>query len=167
MTYGPEMKQLMTARVIPFRPRNQHCRPMKRTDMLLAALAAAERRSFHPAHLQKSLFLIDYKLPRLFDQRYDFRPYDKEVYVDADALQRAGLVSITRQPGEWYRTYRVTAEGLRTGHSILAAMPPQSAQFVRQIVGLVTSLPFRDFVSAIYRAFPELKVNGVFKEAPV
>lgn len=142
---------------------------MKRADVLLAALAAAERKYFYPVHLQKTLFLVDYKLPQLFHQRYAFQPYDygpfdKDVYADADALQHAGLVAIVQEPGEYYRTYCATAKGLEVGEHLLAAMPPQSAVLVRQIANIVTRLGFKELVTAIYKSFPEMKVNSVFKE---
>lgn len=142
---------------------------MKRADVLLAALAAPERKSFYPVHLQKTLFLVDYKLPQLFAHRYAFQPYDygpfdKDVYADAAALERAGLVVIVQEPGEYHRTYRVTAKGLEVGQQLLAAMPPQSAALVRQIANIVTRLGFRELVTAIYESFPEMKVNSIFKE---
>jgi uncharacterized protein len=144
---------------------------MKRTEILLAALSAPEQKSFSPVHLQKTLFLMDYKLPGLFDQRYDFQPYDygpfdKDVYADADALQCAGLVSITQEPGGWYRTYRPTDAGLARGARLLAGMPADSAAVIKQIANVVTRLGFKDLVTAIYRSFPEMKVNSVFKELP-
>jgi uncharacterized protein len=163
LTYG------MSATVLNFPRHMGELTSMKRADVLLAALVAPERRAFAPVHLQKTLFLIDYKLPRLFKQRYAFQPYDygpfdKDVYADADALQRAGLVAIVQEPGDYYRTYRATANGLEVGQQLLAAMPAQSAALVRQIANLVTRLGFRELVTAIYESFPEMKVNSVFKE---
>jgi hypothetical protein len=143
--------------------------PMKRTDVLLAALSAADRRYFYPVHLQKTLFLIDRKLPNLFDQRYDFQPYDygpfdKQVYADAELLRTASKVEIAQPPGEWYRIYCATDSGLEVGRELLTSMPTQSAAVVRQIANVVTGLSFRELVAAIYRSFPDMKVNSIFKE---
>jgi hypothetical protein len=159
----------MSATVIPFRRHDGGGEPMKRTDVLLAALAAPEQRSFYPVHLQKTLFLVDHTLPKLFTDRYDFQPYDygpfdKDVYSDAEALKNAGLVTIGREPGDWYRTYCVTDEGLARGQKLLASMPPESAVMIRKIANIVTPLSFRDLVAGIYKAFPQMKVNSVFKE---
>ncbi len=145
---------------------------MKRTDVLLAALAAPEQKSFYPVHLQKTLFLIDYKLPRLFEKRYAFEPYDygpfdKNVYADADALEKAGLITIMQDAGDHYRTYRATEKGLELGRQLLTRMPPQSAAVIRQISNIVTRLGFSELVTAIYRSFPDMKRNSVFKERHV
>lgn len=142
---------------------------MKRADVLLAALAAPERKSFYPVHLQKTVFLIDNTLPKLFDQRYSFEPYDygpfdKDVYADADNLRAAGYVTIGPEPGNWHRTYRVTSEGLQRGQQLLSQMSPDSAAMIRKIANLVTPLSFQNLVAGIYRAFPHMKVNSVFKE---
>jgi len=141
---------------------------MKRADVLLAALTAPDRKVFYPVHLQKTLFLIDYKLPRLFEHRYDFQPYDygpfdRIVYSDAEVLRRAGLIEITEVPGD-VRTYRATPKGIEVGQKLLVAMPAKSADTIKQISNLVTRLGFKELVAAIYRSFPEMKVNSVFKE---
>lgn len=160
----------MSAIVIPFRHLRGEPRTMNRADVLLAALAAPERKSFYPVHLQKTLFLIDHSLPKLFNQRYAFQPYDygpfdKDVYSDAEALKTAGFVTIGQEPGNWYRTYRVTSEGLRRGQELLGQMPPDSAAMIRKIANIVTPLSFQNLVAGIYRAFPHMKANSVFKES--
>lgn len=142
---------------------------MKRADVLLAALAAPERKSFYPVHLQKTLFLIDHQVPKLFSQRYAFEPYDygpfdKDVYSDAEKLKTEGYVSIGQEPGNWHRTYRVTSAGFQRGQELLSQMPPESATMIRKIANIVTPLSFQNLVAGIYRAFPHMKTNSVFKE---
>jgi uncharacterized protein len=159
----------MSATVIPFGRHRGGRKTMKRADVLLAALAAPERKSFYPVHLQKTAFLIDQTLPTLFDHRYTFQPYDygpfdKDVYSDADKLKADGYVSIGQEPGNWYRTYRVTSEGLKRGEELLAQMPVEAAARIRKIANIVTLLSFQNLVAGIYRAFPHMKANSVFKE---
>lgn len=143
---------------------------MKRRDILLAALSTADR-PFQPVHLQKALFLVDDKLPHLFthDQRYGFQPYDygpfdQAVYADADILKAQGLVHIDQEPGQPHRTYAVTDAGREQGGRILRQMQQNDAGMIARIVGIVTKMSFRELVSSIYRAYPHMKVNSVFKE---
>jgi hypothetical protein len=137
---------------------------------MLAALAAPENKAFYPVHLQKAMFLIDHALPSLFAVRYKFRPYDygpfdRTVYSDAAALQQADLITIGREPSNWYRTYRVTDKGLERGqYLLLTGMDHASADTIRKITNVITPLSFEQLVAGIYRAFPNMKVNSVFKE---
>jgi uncharacterized protein YwgA len=143
---------------------------VNRKDVLLAALAAAEK-PMQPVHLQKALFLIDKKLPRLFEgheryafQPYDYGPFDSAVYADADALALEGFVTVNRDSGSWYRVYAATEKGRVRGSALVAGMTDKQSALLRKIVALVSSLSFRQLVSAIYKSYPETKVNSVFKE---
>ena len=146
---------------------------MKREDVLLAALAsAAPKKTFEPVHVQKALFLIDRRAVGLFGsrpgQRYDFVPYDygpfdSAVYQDLENLAQAGLVCIDRNPQYGYRRYAVTEPGRSKGGQFLARMRGTHRKAVNDAVQFVLPLSFRALVGEIYRAYPEMKANSVFK----
>lgn len=146
---------------------------MKRQDVLLAALASASpSKAFEPVHIQKALFLIDRRAKTLFGrgkgQRYDFIPYDygpfdSAVYHDLDQLAGEGLVSIDRNPEYGYRRYTPTDLGREKGEALLDEMRAEHKSVVADAVSFVLSMPFRALVSAIYRQFPDMKANSVFK----
>ena len=140
---------------------------MTRKEIVLATLAAAEGKPFQPVHLQKALFLVDKIAPEVFSDRYAFAPYDygpfdSNVYADAEQLKLVGLVRIETQPGNSYRSYSLTDAGDLAGKKALKKMDSRHAEQIKKISALVTSLSFRQLVGAIYKAFPETKVNSVF-----
>jgi hypothetical protein len=145
---------------------------MKRQEVLLAALASAGPETFEPVHAQKAMFLIERRAKALFekgkDQRYhfvpyDYGPFDSAVYHDLDHLARDGFVLIDRNPEYGYRRYRPTDLGREKGKRLLARMSAAHREAVKGAVSFVLSLPFRALVSEIYRQFPEMKANSVFK----
>ena len=143
---------------------------MNREDVLLVALTAAGNKPMQPVHLQKTIFLIDRGLPQLFDDEskydftpYDYGPFDAAVYGDAELLKRAGLVTIEREASASYRVYRVTDAGRVKGELLLAALGMSIGDKICKVVQLVASLTFRELVAAIYKAYPEMKANSVFR----
>ena len=145
---------------------------MIRQNVLLAALAhgASLGRAFRPVHVQKIMFLLDQKIPDVFDQNsryhfapYDYGPFDKGVYDDLDVLELSGDVEIDRESGYGYRLYQATPQGISKGTAYLADMTPAHRDFVRRTVNLLLPLGFRTLVTAIYRHYPEMKQNSVFR----
>lgn len=143
---------------------------MKRQDILLAALASVPGRTFRPVHLQKTLFLLDRRVPKLFGatSRYDFQPYDygpfdSAVYTDVEKLALQGLVEIDKDPIRGHKLYSATESGASQGATFLKGLAREHASAIRNTARLVTKLSFRDLVAAIYKAYPEMKANSVFK----
>ena len=145
---------------------------MKREDILLAALACGGSKAFEPVHVQKAMFLIDRRARALFGSRpgskydfvpYDYGPFDSSVYHDLDHLAEADLVCIDQNPEYGYRRYMVTEAGRTQGQQALMRMKPEQRKTVEETAQFVLSLSFRALVSAIYRQFPEMKANSVFK----
>lgn len=143
---------------------------MTRKEILLAALArGATIRAFQPVHAQKVMFLIDQHDRDLFDADsrysftpYDYGPFDSQVYHDLDALERDGDVSVDKESGYGYRLYSATPAGVERGRALLNQMPEAHRQSVERIVDVVLPLGFRELVAAIYRSYPDMKVNSVF-----
>jgi hypothetical protein len=139
---------------------------MDRSGIVLAALAAGgENATFTPVQVQKLLFLIDRRAARLvggpyFDFKpYDFGPFDRTVYQVLEMLAMQGLVYQTRAR---YRLYSLSPEGYRRGVELLHAYP-EAKNYVQQVANWVRSLSFSQLVAAIYRDYPDMKVNSIFR----
>jgi uncharacterized protein len=140
---------------------------MERQDLVLAALAAGgENASYWPVQVQKLLFLIDREASALvngphFDFKpYDYGPFDRAVYLELDSLAAQGLINI--QNTGRYRVYSLTPEGYRQGSSNLSQVS-LARSYIEQAARWVRSLSFQQLVAAIYRRYPDMKVNSVFR----
>jgi uncharacterized protein len=143
---------------------------MNRRDLLLAVLACADGTGYTPAQIQKAMFLLSRQMPQLVQQGpnfafqpYDFGPFDVGVYHEADALQRDGQAVIAASGyGNW-RTYAASGEGIAQGKRILGALPAQQGDFVRKVAEWVRAQSFSSLVKSIYEAYPDMKVNSIFR----
>jgi len=142
---------------------------MTSEELVLAALSGEVCRPFEPVHVQKLLFLIDARLsealggPYFAFQPYDYGPYDKNVYGVLESLASRGLVSI-EQSAHSRRSYSLTPEGAELGNVALSKMPPSVAEHVKVLAHFVRGLGFTQLVSAVYRAYPEMRANSVFND---
>src|SRR6266568_3645095 len=91
---------------------------MDRQTWLLIALDFAGSRALSPAQLQKSLFLLGRELPEKLgtSEFYSFRPYNygpfcKQIYEDAEWFAEKGFVSISQTFGRQYSEYAITPQG--------------------------------------------------------
>lgn len=137
--------------------------------MMLTGLAAAgASASFTPVQVQKLFFLIDREIPRFvggphFSFRpYDYGPFDSAVYDTLDILSIQGLVEI--ESSGRYRVYSLTSSGYDAGQKLLAQLVPEVNKFIADAANWVLSLRFDQLVSAIYRRYPDMKVNSIFNQ---
>jgi len=120
-----------------------------------------------PAQLQKALFLLG-KKGKVGGSFYNFRPYNfgpfsAEIYQDAELLEAEGLVRIDRkEPGRPWALYAATADGIAAADSI--KVDGKTRDYLQRLVEWARSLSFQQLVSAVYREFPEQRVNSVFVE---
>jgi len=141
---------------------------MDRRAMVLAALAPAKGGLFTPVQVQKLFFLIDRTVPTLVGgphfnfQPYDYGPFDSDVYNVLEALQRDGMVEIAWIPGSPSRRFRLTADGQARADEEFGVLDSKAQDFIGRASAFVRSLSFADLVAAIYKAFPDMKVNSVF-----
>ena len=141
---------------------------MKRGEVVLSALAPACGAPHSPVQVQKLLFLIDRNVPRdvggpHFDfQPYNYGPFDKAVYEELEALAKDGLVEVC--PGWKWNGYRLTEAGQKVGDGVLSSLKPNTREFIVKVSHVVRSLTFTQLVSAIYKAYPEMRANSVFQE---
>ena len=141
--------------------------PLTRQDIILSALAAAgENALFSPVQVQKLFFLIDRKAAHLLGgphfafRPYDYGPFDPAVYDQLTALGFSGHVQLSGSGR--YRSYSLTPQGFVEGQRILTALPAQSAGFLKAVAQWILKLNFQQLVSAIYREYPDMKVNSIF-----
>lgn len=140
---------------------------MDRHELMTAALAAAgENASFTPVQVQKLFFLIDREASHLVDgphfdfRPYDYGPFDRTVYDELDMLSLSGSVAVALGR---YRLYSLTAEGFSEGQRLLETLPVPTRRFLCDAAGWVRSLNFQQLVAAIYRRYPDMKVNSIFR----
>jgi len=141
---------------------------LNRHDMMLAAMSGSGCAPFQPVHVQKLFFLIDEKLGaalggKYFDfEPYDYGPFDKVVYAELDAMCAEGLVAIKGSGS--YREYTLTEADVERGRTTVAKLSGNLPQSLSTLARFVRSLGFAELVSAVYRAYPAMKVNSVFSE---
>jgi hypothetical protein len=139
---------------------------MERKDWALLAISFAGGRGLSPVQLQKSLFLLGKELPaEVGDGFYDFIPYnygpfDRAVYVDANKLSEDGLVNIAERS---LKEYSPTPLGLQCASLLEGAASPRARAYLQQIVKWTQSLSFSQLVRAIYDRYPEYRQNSVFQ----
>lgn len=142
---------------------------MTKDDVILAALAAGELNSLTPVQVQKLLFLIDKKAAReiggpFFDFiPYHYGPFDSEIYKRLAELADKGFVEIIGTRYSRERSYRITDTGFQHGVKALSKTSPGVQDFIKKLSEFVRSLSFVQLVSAIYKAYPEMKANSVFR----
>ncbi|MEI8061338.1 MAG: hypothetical protein WCG99_03545 [Candidatus Berkelbacteria bacterium] len=141
---------------------------MKKEKLLLLVLDAAGDKGLSPVQLQKSVFLIQQSIPSQSKEKYAFAPYnygpfDKHIYLDADELSSNGLVSKERCPDRSWQKYCVTDEGKTSAKAVASAEDEKIVRFVGKIVSWVQSLTFEQLLASVYKKYPEYKINSVFR----
>lgn len=140
---------------------------MSRKDLMLAAMDSCGCQPFTPVQLQKLFFLIDRQLssalggPFFAFEPYDYGPFDKGVYATADSLAAQGLLDIAADV-RTQRTYRLTDAGRARGDAVRANLDPAVADHISKLASFVRGQSFSGLVSAIYKAYPEMRVHSVF-----
>jgi DNA-binding PadR family transcriptional regulator len=99
--------------------------------------------------------------PHFRFEPYHYGPFDKAVYQTLEALQGSGQVEIERD-APW-RNYRLTPTGQSRGEAALDRLDPRVVDFARRTSDFVRGLPFAELVSAIYKAYPEMRARSVFQ----
>jgi len=142
---------------------------LKARDWTLLTIAAGKS-PLEPVELQKALFLLSRNISKrtLGRDFYDFAPYDygpfaKDIYDDARALQVANLVTISREPGSRFSIYVPTPEGKEAATKLREGLSNASVDYLDRVVAFVQSVSFTELVSAIYKAYPEMRKNSVFQ----
>lgn len=142
---------------------------VSREEVVLAALSPAGSVPHTPVQVQKLLFLLDQNVSafiggRKFNfQPYHYGPFDRGVYATLEDLAREGLIEITFADGNW-RDYRLTSEGQIRASQILTSLDERIRGYIERASTFVRSLSFPELVSAIYKAYPEMRARSVFQD---
>jgi len=143
---------------------------MQKEELILAALASSGREVYTPIQVQKMMFLIDKKLsdfiggPYFDFVPYSYGPFDVGIYYSLNKLELEGDVEAVRIPQVAWSKYQLTKQGQEKGEQILNSMETKVSEYVKQLSSFVRSLSFSELVSAIYKEYPEMKINSVFKD---
>jgi uncharacterized phage-associated protein len=141
-----------------------------REEIILAALSPAGGVPHTPVQVQKLLFLVDRNLPSLIGgpkfnfEPYHYGPFDQKVYSTLGELSRQGLVEITQSSHGNWREYRLTPSGQSHAQGVLTRLDKRAQDYLEKVSSFVRSLSFTDLVSAIYKAYPEMRARSVFQE---
>ena len=142
---------------------------MTPNDVLLAALATGDSHAYTPVQIQKMLFLIDRNVatqiggPFYNFQPYDYGPFDAAVYSGVRELTFQQFITTIPTSNGW-NSHVLTEEGLHQGKSLLNSLPPEISDYISRVGDFVRNTSFSQLVSAIYNAYPEMKVNSVFRK---
>jgi uncharacterized protein YwgA len=142
---------------------------LNREDITLAALAAANGAMHTPVQVQKLMFLIDRQIPKAVGgphfnfEPYDYGPFDHAVYRVLEQLDAKGFVETVTGPGLRFRRYRVTDKGQARGVQLLTDLSPKARDYIHRASQFVRKLPFEALVAAIYKAYPEMNANSIFR----
>jgi hypothetical protein len=140
-----------------------------RQNLILAVLATGDGATFTPVRIQKLLFLIDRRIPQEVRGPhfnfvpYDYGPFDSSIYQDLELLAIDEEIEIVEVPNLRWKKYRLTPDGLRVGSSVLNQFGEDTAGYIRKLTEFVGKLSFAELVGAIYKAYPDMKVNSVFR----
>lgn len=143
---------------------------MNRQAYMLAVLAAGGETELSPVQVQKLFFLLDKRIPGLVGgphfsfAPYDYGPFDHAVYRELESLHAQGLVCIESPGTARDRSYRPSATGLARGKELLAGMSAPLQKYLADMSNWVRAQSFVGLVSAIYRDFPEMQANSVFRD---
>ena len=141
----------------------------QRSDWLLLVLDAAGPQGLTPVQLQKALFLLGKKLPANVIgenfykfQPYNYGPFDRTVYSDAERIAAKNEVLIERRERESFNRYVISRDGEIAVSRFKSVEARSVAEYVQRLVGWVQEQTFESLVSAVYAEYPEMRINSVF-----
>ena len=143
---------------------------MDKQDLVLAVLSGADTHEFTPVQIQKLLFLVEMNVsqkiggPFFSFKPYDYGPFDSTVYEELRKLVNSGEVEEMKTTRGWSK-HSVTSSGMVKGAALMSAMPSDIADYIVRAAQFVSKQSFSSLLSAIYKAYPEMKINSVFRGA--
>ena len=123
-----------------------------------------------PVQLQKTLFLLGKKMPKAVGesfysfQPYNYGPFDRTIYTDAQRLADKGQIQIERRANESFDRYVITRDG-EVDISRLAHYEAKdvSVYLREKLVPWIQAQTFESLVSAIYAEYPDMREHSVFQ----
>jgi uncharacterized protein len=141
---------------------------MNRKDWTLLAISFAGDSGLSPVQLQKCIFLLGQEQQGCVGQGfyefspYNYGPFSKLVYNDAEELSSQGLISIDRPIGS-FATYRITPTGAEFSKQLVTEAPIPAVAYLEQVVEWAKPLSFSELVRAIYGKYPDYRINSIFQ----
>jgi len=143
---------------------------MTKKDLLLIALAAGEKSEYTPVQIQKLMFLIEKNVGNRIDaphfefKPYDYGPFDSSIYELLRELESDELASASMTYRGW-KKHSLTDAGIVMAAELSKSIDATVISYIKEVSKFVRTLSFVDLVSSIYKAYPEMKVNSVFKDS--
>ncbi len=142
-----------------------------RQKTLLAFLGSDAEQELNPIRVMKGLFLISQETPKDWldtGARYEFVPYHYgpcsfPIYDDLDCLQRLGYVKTMEVPGRSWKYYTLSAEGVSVANAVIKEFRPELRKYLKDVRAFVARLSVRQLLDVIYKAYPSLATNSIFK----
>lgn len=148
---------------------NQELTPRQR--FIVAAMAAAPDSSFAPVQLQKFFFLIDANIAEEGREQWfafephNYGPFDRQVYSELEALTAVSMADIHgAESSPAMRSYSLSPSGQEFGIGELKQHPSDFKEYLAEVSSWVRNQSFAELVGAIYKVYPEMRVNSVFKD---
>ena len=144
---------------------------MKKKDWILIVLNCSEDKSLSPVQLQKSLFLLKHMNPDAINNNfynfipYHYGPFCLNIYEDANSPKFNEMINVNVNAIERWNVYSITDKGTKYVDNLKKQIKPELYNYALKIVKWVKSKSFSQLISAIYKQFPEFKVNSVFKDS--
>lgn len=141
---------------------------MDKREIILAGLSTGNRDVYTPVQVQKMFFLIDRNVgdkvggPHFDFEPYNYGPFDKGVYSVLMELTLTGDVEVIQQK-KWM-SYKLTTQGQSKGNQLFKTLSREAQSYIKKVSNFVRKSSFADLVSAIYKAYPEMKANSVFQD---
>ena len=141
---------------------------MDANEFVLACLSTGNRELFSPVQVQKMFFLFDKEIPKetggpFFNFiPYNYGPFDSKVYSILNELSYKGYVEIFNIKN--WKEYKLTNLGQELGEKHLKELPELIKDYITDVVKFVRDLSFTDLVCTIYKHYPEMKENSVFRD---
>ena len=141
---------------------------MTKRDLVLACLAASEKHFYEPVQIQKIVFLfqekaVSYLKTKPFSFRpYDYGPFDADIYLCLEELEKEGIVDIIGNPFDRHRLYRLKENGNDVAKRAFDMIPEPYHNFLSRLAVWVKTVSFAQLVGAIYKEFPSMREKSVF-----
>jgi hypothetical protein len=144
---------------------------MDRRSWVLMAIDSAGQQGLTPAQLQKVLFLLKQEVPAALEAPdfyefvpYNYGPFSKLIYHDAEFLAQGGFVNIITALGSSFPIYSITSEGASQSKLLRQVANQQARSYLDLVVNWAKGLSFSQLVTSIYKKYPAYRVNSVFQD---
>lgn len=142
---------------------------MEKEEYITIIMSFSEGAEYTPIQLQKLFFLLDKNIgdkiggPFFNFMPYHYGPFDKEVYTCISRLKNKNLIIESFDIDDNIRRYKLSINGQKMGENLQNKLNLSYHNYIRKIDKFVRKLSFSDLILSIYKAYPEMKANSIFK----